>query len=167
MLTSSRILLNNYSKFQLLSSVPPLTSQPLILSLHSELMASSHFWGEGTLWTLSLSVSLVSILSCVSAGPPLSSLLSHTRQPARVRSRMGKYRAVDTCRLCTISYYRFSSVTQVMSNSLRTHEQWHARPPCPSPTSGVVLTIYIKLSLSIFIWKMRGLNNFLYFSQTA
>ena len=166
MLTSSHILLNKYSKFQLFSSVPPLTSQPLILSLHSELMAPSHFWGEGTLWILSVSVSLISILSCVSPGPPLSfPFLSHRRQPARVRSPMGKYRAADTCRLCIISYYQFSC--SVVSDSLQPRESQHARPPCPSPAPGVVLTSYIKLSLRIFIWKVRGLNNLLYFSQTA
>ena len=35
---------------------------------------------------------------------------------------------------------QFSSVqfsSSVMSNSLRLHESQHARPPCPSPTSGV------------------------------
>ena len=37
-------------------------------------------------------------------------------------------------------FSRFSSVQftcSVMSNSLRPHELQHARPPCPSPTSGV------------------------------
>ena len=37
-------------------------------------------------------------------------------------------------------WLRFSSVQfncSVMSNSLRPHELQHARPPCPSPTSGV------------------------------
>ena len=36
--------------------------------------------------------------------------------------------------------YQFSSVQfsrSVVSNSLRPHESQHARPPCPSPTSGV------------------------------
>ena len=35
------------------------------------------------------------------------------------------------------SQNQFSSVTQVMYNSLRPHEAQHARPPCPSPTPGV------------------------------
>ena len=37
-------------------------------------------------------------------------------------------------------YYGFSSVQfsrSVMSDSLRSHESQHARPPCPSPTPGV------------------------------
>ena len=32
---------------------------------------------------------------------------------------------------------QFSSVAQVMSNSLRPHEPQHTRPPCPSPTPRV------------------------------
>ena len=32
---------------------------------------------------------------------------------------------------------QFSSVTQLSSDSLQTHESQHARPPCPSPTPGV------------------------------
>ena len=32
---------------------------------------------------------------------------------------------------------QFSLVTQVVSDSLRPHEQQHARPPCPSPTPRV------------------------------
>ena len=32
-------------------------------------------------------------------------------------------------------WFQFSR--SVMSNSLRPHESQHARPPCPSPTSGV------------------------------
>ena len=32
---------------------------------------------------------------------------------------------------------QFSSVSSVVSDSLRPHELQHARPPCPSPTSGV------------------------------
>ena len=32
---------------------------------------------------------------------------------------------------------QFSSVTQVVSDSLQPHEPQHARPPCPSPTPGV------------------------------
>ena len=40
----------------------------------------------------------------------------------------------------SISAFQFSSVQfshSVMSDSLRPHELWHARPPCPSPTPGV------------------------------
>ena len=32
---------------------------------------------------------------------------------------------------------QFSSVTQVVSDSLRPHESQHTRPPCPSPSPGV------------------------------
>ena len=32
---------------------------------------------------------------------------------------------------------QFSSVTQVVSDPLQSHESQHARPPCPSPTPGV------------------------------
>ena len=34
-----------------------------------------------------------------------------------------------------LTFIQFSS--SVTSNSLRPHELWHARPPCPSPTPGV------------------------------
>ena len=44
-------------------------------------------------------------------------------------------------RVTQLQLLPFSSVVQfsrsVMSNSLRPHESQHARPPCPSPTSGV------------------------------
>ena len=42
--------------------------------------------------------------------------------------------------LCTFHMFIHSSVQfscSVMSDSLRPHESQHARPPCPSPTSGV------------------------------
>ena len=34
-------------------------------------------------------------------------------------------------------YYCFQFSSSVMSNSLRSHESQHTRPPCPSPTPGV------------------------------
>ena len=37
-------------------------------------------------------------------------------------------------KVCLVSSVQFSSV---VSNSLRSHESQHARPPCPSPTPGV------------------------------
>ena len=43
-----------------------------------------------------------------------------------------------TCKLCAT--HPFSSVQfsrSVVSDSLRSHESQHARPPCPSPTPGV------------------------------
>ena len=42
--------------------------------------------------------------------------------------------------ICSQSPIQFSSVqfsSSVMSDSLRPHESQHARPPCPSPSSGV------------------------------
>ena len=36
-----------------------------------------------------------------------------------------------------VAWVHFSSVAQVMSDSLRPHESQYARPPCPSPTPGV------------------------------
>ena len=41
---------------------------------------------------------------------------------------------------CSKSHKKFSSVQfsrSVMSDSLRSHESKHSRPPCPSPTPGV------------------------------
>ena len=38
--------------------------------------------------------------------------------------------------ICRVSV-QFSSVAQSLSDSLRSHEIQHARPPCPSPTPGV------------------------------
>ena len=37
----------------------------------------------------------------------------------------------------TTSSIQFSSVTQFVSDSSQPHESQHARPPCPSPTTGV------------------------------
>ena len=37
----------------------------------------------------------------------------------------------------SFNYTQFSSITQVVSNSLGPYGSQHARPPCPSPTPGV------------------------------
>ena len=53
-----------------------------------------------------------------------------------IKVKSGK---ILTMELPFFSSHRFSSVhfsRLVMSNSLRPHEQQHARPPCPSPTPG-------------------------------
>ena len=45
----------------------------------------------------------------------------------------------------TIYIYKhvhISSVHSVVSDSLWSHELWHARPPCPSPTPGVYSNSY-------------------------
>ena len=50
------------------------------------------------------------------------------------------YKLVLDCHsilLHMVDSVQFSSVTQVVSDSLQPHELQHARLPCPSPTSGV------------------------------
>ena len=52
------------------------------------------------------------------------------------------YRGLECKRRKTRTNPQFSSVQfshSVMSDSLRPHESWYARPPCPSPTPGVYL----------------------------
>ena len=44
---------------------------------------------------------------------------------------------VEKCQTGYKTYPKFSSVTQVVSDSLGPHELQHAWPPCPSPTPGV------------------------------
>ena len=39
--------------------------------------------------------------------------------------------------ITTLKTFQFSSVSQLVSDSSRSHELQHARPPCPSPTPGV------------------------------
>ena len=54
-------------------------------------------------------------------------------------------------------HIKFSSVQfsrSVVSYSLRPHESQHARPPCPSPTPGVKISIYKKVLCQITEIKM-------------
>ena len=44
----------------------------------------------------------------------------------------------------------------VVSDSLRPHESQHARPPCPSPTSGVLHFILMEMaSLQVLVSHLR------------
>ena len=50
---------------------------------------------------------------------------------------MGRILGQDTELLFSLSFSSVQFSRSVVSDSLRPHESQHARPPCPSPTSGV------------------------------
>ena len=96
--------------------------------------AENNFWAVGDL-VLKRSHQEWEVCSCITA-PTLNNL-----RAAIVVTTAGsiKLQLVLSMKLCnsfsSVQSVQFSS--SVVSNSLRSHELQHARPPCPSPTPGV------------------------------